>query len=571
MAENKMNAGFLAAQALVERGVNQVFFIAGGHIYPIMDGLHKLGVNLVSTRHEQAAVFMAEAWGRMTRKPGVALVTAGPGFTNALTPVANARLANSPLLLIAGVVGLQACEKLDLQDMVQLPVITPMVKKAFVCHQADRIQEFVDMAYRTCLTGRPGPVYLELPVDVLNTPVNIENIKKTHTTPEARVVDRGKASELVAMMKEAQKPIVIAGSGAYYSGAGAELKKFVETTGAPAFTSSQGRGVIPDTDPMCFGGASVIRPGCGGFAISNTDLFILLGNRISLYYGCGQLMAKNARVAQIDIEPEEIGRNHIVDLPVVSDIREFLKECNCILEEQKAGPALKARYSPWVGELKEKETAGKNLGRLASESGKMPIHPARLAREIDLFMDREEDIVVGDGGDTQVWMGMFRTARREGHYLESGLYGCLGIGIPYAIAAKLLYPQKRVLNIIGDGSVGFNFMEFETAIRKKIPVVIVISNDLGWGMIRHSSKLKLGRTIEEASEIGQIRYEKFVESMGGIGIFVEKPEEIRPALEKAFSSGKPACINVLTDPTAVGPGALALAMVSGYKVEGLKI
>ncbi|MBP1716883.1 MAG: thiamine pyrophosphate protein binding domain protein, partial [Deltaproteobacteria bacterium] len=272
MAENKMNAGFLAAQALVERGVNQVFFIAGGHIYPIMDGLHKLGVNLVSTRHEQAAVFMAEAWGRMTRKPGVALVTAGPGFTNALTPVANARLANSPLLLIAGVVGLQACEKLDLQDMVQLPVITPMVKKAFICHQADRIQEFVDMAYRTCLTGRPGPVYLELPVDVLNTPVNIENIKKTHTTPEARVVDRGKASELVAMMKEAQKPIVIAGSGAYYSGAGAELKKFVETTGAPAFTSSQGRGVIPDTDPMCFGGASVIRPGCGGFAIGNTDL-----------------------------------------------------------------------------------------------------------------------------------------------------------------------------------------------------------------------------------------------------------------------------------------------------------
>ncbi|MBP1719349.1 MAG: thiamine pyrophosphate protein binding domain protein, partial [Deltaproteobacteria bacterium] len=270
-------------------------------------------------------------------------------------------------------------------------------------------------------------------------------------------------------------------------------------------------------------------------------------------------------------EPEEIGRNHIVDLPVVSDIREFLKECNGILEVQKAGPALKARYSPWVGELKEKETAGKNLGRLASESGKMPIHPARLAREIDLFMDREEDIVVGDGGDTQVWMGMFRTARREGHYLESGLYGCLGIGIPYAIAAKLLYPQKRVLNIIGDGSVGFNFMEFETAIRKKIPVVIVISNDLGWGMIRHSSKLKLGRTIEEASEIGQIRYEKFVESMGGIGIFVEKPEEIRPALEKAFSSGKPACINVLTDPSAVGPGALALAMVSGYKVEGLKI
>ncbi len=571
MAENKMNAGYLAAQALVERGVNQVFFIAGGHIYPILDGFYKLGVNLVSTRHEQAAVFMAEAWGRMTRKPGVALVTAGPGFTNALTPVANARLANSPLLLIAGVVGMQACEKLDLQDMIQLPVITPMVKKAFICQQADRIQEFVDMAYRTCITGRPGPVYLELPVDVMNMEVNPALVRKTNTTPETRVVDRGKAAELVALLKEARKPVFIAGSGAYYSGAGAEFKKFIETTGAPGFTASQGRGVIADTEPLCFGAASVIRPGCGGYAIQNADLFVLLGNRISLYYGCGQLLPKNARIVQVDIEPEEIGRNSIVHLPVVSDIREFLGECNRLLDGQKVGESLKAQFSPWIAELQEKKTAGVNLGRLASESSKVPIHPARLAREIDLFMDREEDIVVSDGGDTQVWMGMFRTARKEGHYLESGLYGCLGVGIPYAIAAKLLYPQKRVLNIIGDGSVGFNFMEFETAIRKKIPVVVVISNDLGWGMIRHSSKLKLGRTIEEASEIGRIHYEKFVESMGGVGIFVEKPEEIRPALEKAFASGKPACINVLTDPTAIGPGALALAMVSGYKVEGLKI
>jgi acetolactate synthase I/II/III large subunit len=571
MAENKMNAGYWAAQALVERGINQTFFIAGGHIYPILDGLNKLGVNLVSTRHEQAAVFMAEAWGRMTRKPGVAVVTAGPGFTNALTPVANARLANSPLLVIAGVVGLQACEKLDLQDMIQLPVITPMVKKAFICHQADRIQEFVDMAYRTCITGRPGPVYLELPVDVMNTEVNPAMVRKTNTTPEARVVDRGKAAELIALMKEARKPVFVAGSGAYYSGAGVEFKKFIETTGAPGFTSSQGRGVISDTEPLCFGAASVIRPGCGGYAIQNADLFVLLGNRISLYYGCGLLLPKNARIVQVDIEPEEIGRNSIVHLPVVSDIREFLGECNRLLEEQKAGPNLRAQFSPWVAELREKKTAGINLGRLASESANVPIHPARLAREIDLFMDREEDIVVGDGGDTQVWMGMFRTARKEGHYLESGLYGCLGIGIPYAIAAKLLYPPKRVLNVIGDGSVGFNFMEFETAIRKKIPIVVVISNDLGWGMIRHSSKLKLGRNIEEVSEIGRIHYEKFVESMGGVGIFVEKPEEIRPALEKAFASGKPACINVLTDPTAVGPGALALAMVSGYKVEGLKI
>jgi acetolactate synthase-1/2/3 large subunit len=468
-------------------------------------------------------------------------------------------------------VGLQACEKLDLQDMVQLPVIAPMVKKALVCQKAERIQDFVDMAYRACISGRPGPVYLEVPVDVFNTEVPREGLKKMNTTPKSRFVDREKAATLVEMLGRAEKPMILAGSGAYYSGAGPEVKNFIEKAGAPLFTSAQGRGVVSDTHPLCFGGSSPLIPGCAGYALRNADLIILLGNRISLYYGGGQFFSNKAQIIQVDIEPEEIGRNRHVDLPVVSDVRELARECNRLIDEKKSGQSLSSRFAPWIAELHQQEIAGKNFGRLASESSKIPIHPARLAREIDLFMDHEDDIVVADGGDTYVWMGMFRTARSAGHYLDYGIYGCLGVGIPYAIAAKLLYPQKRVLNIIGDGSVGFNFMEFETAIRKKIPIVVVINNDLGWGMIRHSSKLRLGRTIEEASEIGLIHYHKFVESMGGFGMLVEKPEEIRPALEKAFAAGKPACINVLTDPTAVGPGALALAMVSGYKVEGLKM
>jgi acetolactate synthase-1/2/3 large subunit len=373
------------------------------------------------------------------------------------------------------------------------------------------------------------------------------------------------------MLRHAEKPVILAGSGAYYSGAGAVLKDFIEKSGAPLFTSAQGRGVVSDVHPLCFGGSFPAIPGCAGHALRSADLIILLGNRISLYYGGGQFLSNNARIIQVDIEPEEIGRNRHVHLPVVSDIRELIRECNALICENKSGENLRSRFSPWVAELRQQQIAGKNFGRLAAESAKIPIHPARLVREIDLFMDREDDIVSADGGDTMVWMGMFRTMRSEGHYLDYGIFGCLGVGIPYAISAKLLYPGKRVLNIIGDGSAGFNFMEFETAVRKKIPIVVVINNDLGWGMIRHSSKLKLGHTIEEASEIGRIDYHKFVESMGGFGMLVEKPEEIRPALEMAFASGKPACINVLTDPTAVGPGALALAMVSGYKVEGLKI
>ncbi len=566
MAAKMVTAGQLAADALTELGVDQVFFLAGGHTYPLQEGLKNNGIRMLATRHEQAAVFMAEAWGRMTRKPGIAMVTAGPGFTNALTPIANARMANSPLLLIAGVVGLGACEKLDLQDMIQWPVITPMVKRAFVCQKADRIKEFVDMAYRTCITGRPGPVYLEIPVDVGNTMVDPDTVKKVRLVPETRVVDLGRAEAMVEMFMQAERPIIIAGSGAYYSEAGEELVKFIEKTGAPIFTATQGRGVVPDTHPLCFESSLMIRPGCAGFANMNADLIVLLGNRISLYYGCGDFLCADAKYIQVDIEPEEIGRNHFVDLPIVSDVRELMKECNRIVDAKKYGAALKKRFVPWVEELRKSEEPVKNLGRLAYESDQYPIHPARLAKEVNDFMDRPDDIVVGDGGDTQIWTNLARTTVTPGHYLESGIYGCLGVGIPYAIAAKLLYPEKRVINLIGDGSVGFNFMEFETAIRKKIPVVIVISNDKGWGMIRHSQNIKLGHSIEEGAEIGNVEYHKIVESMGGLGILVEKVEDIRPAFEKAFASGKTCCVNVMTDPTVMSPGAMALAMIGGYKV-----
>ncbi|HDP80805.1 MAG TPA: thiamine pyrophosphate-binding protein [Spirochaetes bacterium] len=569
MGTKLVTAGQLAADALTEMGVDQVSFVAGGHTYPVQEGLKNNGVKMLATRHEQGAVFMAEAWGRLTRKPGVAMVTAGPGFTNALTPIANARMANSPLLLISGVVGLRACEKLDLQDMVQWPVITPMVKKALVCYKAERIKEFVDMAYRACISGRPGPVYLELPIDITNTMVDPDMVKKVKTIPEARVVDLAKASALMDMIAKAERPVLIAGSGAYYSEAGEELVKLIEKTGMPIFTATQGRGVVSDTHPLCFESSLMIRPGCAGFANSNADLIVLLGNRISLYYGCGDFFCMDAKFAQVDIEPEEIGRNHFVDLPIVSDVRELARELNRLVDERKCGAALKTRFEPWIKELRAKEEPVKNLGNMAYNSDQHPIHPARLAMDINKFMNRDDDIVVGDGGDTQIWASLARTVVKPGHYLESGIYGCLGVGIPYAIAAKMLYPGKRVLNLIGDGSVGFNFMEFETAIRKKIPVVIVISNDRGWGMIRHSQKLKLGHAIEEGAEIGNIEYHKIVEAMGGKGLLVEKAEDIVPALEEAFASGKTACINVMTDPGVMSPGAMALAMVSGYKLEGL--
>jgi acetolactate synthase I/II/III large subunit len=557
--------GKLAADALIDLGIEYIFTISGGHITPIYQYLEGSNVKLFDTRHEQAACFMAEAMGRLTKKPGIAMVTAGPGFTNTLSAIANAKLANSPMVLISGCVGIESCEKLDLQDMRQFPVIEPIVKRAFLCQKAERIPEFIDMAYRTAITGRPGPVYLELPVDVLNTPVIMDRVKKTKTIPISRPVDIEKAPQLIEMILAAERPLIIAGSGAWYSGAEDELKAFAEMTGIPVMTVNAGRGVLPDTHELCFEGSLAIRPGAAFMANASADLVILLGSRISLYYLFGDVFPATAKMVHVDIEAEEIGRNRSIDLGIVSDVKAFLGACIKAIDYKASAPGMQKKFKPWVDTLKEADIAGKASVKENWESSTVPIHPIRLMKELNDIMDKEDDIIITDGGDTQVWMGMTRTVKRGGSYMDSGLYGCLGVGIPYANVAKLLNPDKRVLLVTGDGSVGFNFMEFETAIRKCLPTVVVINNDLGWGMIRHSQQLRMGYSIACGTEIGPIQYQKMVEAIGGLGILVEKIEDVRPAIEKAFASGKTCCINVMTDPAPISPGSVALANMGAYK------
>lgn len=562
---DKIIGGKLAAEALLERDVDYIFSLSGGHITPIYQFLENSKITIFDTRHEQAAVFMAEAWARMTRKPAVAMVTAGPGFTNALSGIANARLSNTPVILIAGCVGLESVEKLDLQDMTQLPVIAPMVKKALVCQVAERIPEYIDMAFRAAMSGRPGPVYLELPCDLLNATIDPAKVKKMHTRLESKPVDRENTAKIIDLLQAAKNPVVIAGSGAWYADAGDELIKFVEKTGIPAFTAGAARGIIPDTHPLCFESSLAIRPGAAMMAFLSTDLVLFLGDSLSLFYIFGEIFPPSAKFVQVDILPDEIGRNRTVDLGIVSDIKSFLAELNGDLEGKNMGVVFQEQFRPWVETLRQAEKESKDQARSMWECSTLPIHPMRLAKEVNDFMNREDDMVIADGGDTATWMGMTRTVRRGGTYLDYGLYGCLAVGLPYAIAAKLKNPDKRVLAIMGDGSTGFNFMEYHTAIRKKVPIVVVIGNDQAWGMIMHSQQLRLGHYIPEGAELGWVDYHKMVEALGGFGICVEKPEDIRPALEAAFASGKTACVNVKVDPSVISPGSVALANLGGYK------
>lgn len=550
----------LIGESFVQAGVEYIFGLPGESISPVQYAVEKTPIRIITTRHEQASTFMAEAYARMTGKPGVVLVTFGPGFTNTISAMVNARLSNAPVVLIAGGQGAKSSERLGLQDMKQEPIIESIVKKSLVCRKAERIPEFIDMAFRIATQGRPGPVFLELPIDVLEAEVDMAQVKYISTKVCSRPIDKNDAEQMMKMIEASKQPIIIAGSGAYYARAGKELTDFVDSSGVPAFTLKMGRGIISDTHPLCFGSSIPTIPGCSGFALSEADLVILLGNRLCLYTANGMLFNPEAKIIQADIEPEEIGRNKTIDLPIFGDIKALLEECGSTILRKGNSEYLKSRFRGWSETLKKTDQELKEVDQKDWVRHAIPVNPGVLAREVNDFMNLENDIVIADGGDAQTWVLETRTCRRELNVLDSGLYGCLGVGLPYGIAAKLINPDRRVLVYTGDGSIGFNFMEIETSIRIGQPIVIVIDNNKKWGMTSNSMKMKFEHYVPGTVEIGNLPYHKAVEAIGGKGILVEKVDDIRPALLEAFASGVTTCVNVMTDPEVIGPGSKALAM-----------
>ncbi len=565
-SEKKKQGWELITEAFVKRGVEFLFTVPGESISPVQRACEGTSIKIIACRHEQSATFMAETYGRMTRKPGIVVVTYAPGFTNTLSGIQNANMSNSPLILIAGAQGRKAPDRLGLQDMKQEPIIQSIVKKSLVCTQAERIPEYIDMAFRYAGNGRPGPVFLELPVDVLTANINAAVVKSLDTTVQSRPVDKNDVKKMVEIIRDSKKPMIVTGSGAYYADAGPELISFVEKTGIPVFTSKFSRGLIPDTHPMCFGSSVVITPGCAIWATIMSDCVILLGTRLCLYHANGDLYNPAARIIQVDIEPEEIGRNRSSDLAIFADIKGLLDQCNMLIDESGIGDTLKETFKPWIDELRKEHLERKELQKFKTESNSIPIHPARLAKEIDNFMDRADDVVVTDGGDLPSWVLTTRTCRGTWNEMASGLFGCLGVGLPYANAAKLVRPQSRVLLCSGDGSMGFNFMELETSIRKKIPIVVVIGNNNLWGMTSNSMRNRFGHLVPDTVELDYVPYHKMMEALGGKGMLVEKPDDIRPALEEAFTSSMTTVINVMIDPAIIGPASEAMATMGDAEV-----
>lgn len=533
-----IHGGWLVAKILKREGIDAVFTLSGGHIAAIYDGCLREDIRVVDTRHEQAAVHAAEGWARCTRKPGVALLTAGPGVTDGITGVANAFLANSPILVIGGAAPLSLWDRGALQEMNQLDLLRPITKWARTVHETARIAEYVSIAVRQMLSGKPGPTFLEIPMDVLNNFVDTEQYfdpgEPSHYHPGGRTAPEPEhvahAAELLA---KAQRPVIMAGTAVWWCDAATPLRQLAERIQAPVYLNGAGRGCLPPDHPLFFS-ASRRK------ALEGADTILAIGTRMDFRLNHGQppLIPAAASLIWFDLAGEDIGVNRGAAVGLVGDVGISMAQVAEATRQRDGGE--------WLEYIRGQERKGQERDDAGMNSDATPIHPLRLCRELRDFIDDETTMIV-DGGDIASYGGRVINVSRPGYWLDAGPMGTLGAGTGFAMAAQVARPGQRVLILHGDGAFGLNGMEFESMARQHLPVVSVIGNDGAWGQIKHPQKALIGHATAAELRPG-IRYDKMVEALGGHGELVQRPEEIRPALERAFASGLPACVNVLIDP-----------------------
>ena len=541
----KINGGHLAVKYLKEvENVDTVFGISGGHIESLLDGFTEYGVRTIDVRHEQAAVMAGEAWSIYTGQTGVCFLTAGPGFTNGLTGIVNAHLDNVPLVVLCGRHPLRDDLKGALQETNQIDMIKPVTKWAATCYDPRRIPEYLSTAFRKARDGRPGPVFLELPPEVLNVSVEVDEApfpprqQRYITRPEQKSL-----AEAAKIINQAEKPLFLGGTGIRLSESAAPLHEFIEKTGIPFMLLNYGRGELPDDHRLSIWD-------CGNIgmmaAAQQADVIIAAGLRFNWLLQSGAIIPPSAKVIRIDIDPYELDRNRVADVGLAGDVAAALEELAGLVEENE--------HDNWLQSIKEESRAMLDYELQMREKAGEPIHPIRLAARIADFAGKDA-LYIADGGDT-VYFGLTGLmSRGKAGVIGSaaGLFGCLGTGVPFAMAAKLAYPDKKVVLLNGDGSFGFNAMELDTMVRHNIPVLCVINNDCAWGMIKHGQEMSLGSDRLQCSELGLRHYDKIAEGLGGYGEYVSRDEEIVPALERAFASGKPAVVNVVVDTTVTSP------------------
>jgi acetolactate synthase-1/2/3 large subunit len=529
----------LLARMLKAEGVRHVFTLSGLHIAPIYAACVEEGIQVVDTRHEQAAAHAADAMARLTRGIGVCTVTAGPGVTDALTGIANAYAAASPVLLLGGAAPTFNAGKGSLQEMEQVDLFTRITKWSDRIPAPDRVPTYMAKAFRTMLTGRPGPVFLEVPWDVLSNGVDDEEVRLAtgYRTQARQPGDPEYVARAAALLARAERPAVIAGSSIWWDDAATQLAAFAERLGAPVYLNGAGRGCLPADHPHFF---THTRKE----ALAEADVVLIAGTPLDFRLGYGAGIGESTKIVQIDSDPAEVGRNRAVDVGILGDSRSVLQQITGGLEGN-------SRTAGWLRQLRERELAKAEKQAVFERSDQVPVHHFRLAKELDQVARAAGDsMFVADGGNWVAIAAKVIQLRKPGRWLDPGPLGCLGVGAPFAIAAKILHPDRPVFVIQGDGAFGLNGMDFETALRFKLPMVCVVGNDAAWGQIRLPQLQFHGPEKSPATLLAPTRYDKVVEALGGHGENVTEPSQIRPALERAVASGTVACVNVMLDPEA---------------------
>jgi acetolactate synthase-1/2/3 large subunit len=540
------HAGEHAVAVAAAHGVDTMFTLSGAHVFPMYDAAVHADppMRLLDVRHEQTAVFAAEAIGKLTRVPGLAVLTAGPGVTNGVSAVTQASFSGSPLVVVGGRAPANRWGMGSLQEFDHPAVLGPVTKSARTLHTAADVAAGVDEAFGLAASSHRGPTFVDVPMDQLFDRAAAE--RPTPAPRERLVPDADALGEIGALLGQAKRPVVVYGTDVWADGAEEAALRLVEQTGLPAITNGMGRGVVP-------GGHPRLMTKARGTALGNSDLVVVVGTPLDFRLGYGFFGGKDgtapARVVHIADSEGQVSQHADLAASAYGDLTLALEGVQAALEQQLRRPD----WSGWVEELRAGVAAAvaRDDALLTAEAD--PIHPARIYGELLPRLEADA-VVIGDGGDFVSFAGKYVEPKQPGGWLDPGPFGCLGAGMGAAIAARIARPSSQVVLLLGDGATGFSLMDVDTLIRHGLPVVMVVGNNSAWGLEKGPMQMLYGYDVV-ADLAPESRYDEVVKALGGGGETVTDPRQIGPALDRAFASGVPYLVNVITDVEAAYPRA----------------
>lgn len=545
MSEITGHSGELAVHVARAHGVDTMFTLSGAHVFPMYDGAVKADpqMRLLDVRHEQTAAFAAEATGKLTRVPGLAVLTAGPGVTNGISAIAQAQFAGSPMVVVGGRAPQNRWGTGSLQELDQPPIIAPVAKAARTIMTAGDVAAGVDEAFTLARSSHRGPVFVDVPMDEFFNSASgtVGSGEGTRIEPDGDAI-----ATIAGLLARAQRPVLILGTDVWADHAEAAALRFVDDLGIPTLTNGMGRGVIP-------GGHRSLVTKARGAALSGADLVVVVGTPLDFRLGYGAFGGpdKNptgefARVVHIADSPAQVSGHAELAASVAGDLTTVLDGLQKAIEGGD-----KPDWQSWADQLRDqvRAAAERDAQLLTAEAD--PIHPARIYGELVPRLE-DDSVVIGDGGDFVSFAGKYVEPKRPGGWLDPGPYGCLGAGLGAAIAARIARPSAQVTLLLGDGAAGFSLMDVDTLVRHDLPVVMVMGNNSAWGLEKGPMQMLYGYDV--VADLAQrTPYDDVVKALGGAGETVTDPKQIGPALDRAYASGVPYLVNVITDVEAAYP------------------